>query len=47
MIQWTGQEEKIMTIFSIVCYVLFGYLAVAGVLLFTKGFHKDVGVEKR
>ena len=26
---------------------MFGYLAVAGVLLFTKGFHKDVGVEKR
>ena len=36
-----------MTVFSILCYVLFGYLAVAGVLLFTKGFHKDVGVEKK
>lgn len=36
-----------MTIFSILCYVLFGYLTVAGVLLFKKGFHKDVGVEKK
>ena len=36
-----------MTVFSILCYVLFGYLSVAGILLFTKGFHKDVGVEKK
>lgn len=32
-----------MTIFSIACYVIFGYLVVAGVLLYRKGFHKDVG----
>ena len=36
-----------MTVFSLLCYVLFGYLSVAGILLFTKGFHKDVGVEKK
>ena len=36
-----------MTVFSVLCYVLFGYLAVAGVLLFKKGFHKDVGVENK
>lgn len=32
-----------MTIFSILCYVIFGYLVVAGVLLYRRGFHKDVG----
>lgn len=36
-----------MTIFSILCYVLFGYLIVAGAVLFKKGFHKEVGVEKK
>lgn len=36
-----------MTVFSIICYVLFGYLAVAGILLCKKGFHKAVGVENK
>jgi undecaprenyl pyrophosphate phosphatase UppP len=36
-----------MTIFSVLCYVLFGYLVVSGVILYKNGFHKAVGIEKK
>lgn len=36
-----------MTIFSVLCYILFGYIVVSGAILYKKGFHKDVGVEKK
>ena len=36
-----------MTIFSMACYVIFGYLVVAGVLLYRKGFMKDVGAAEQ
>ena len=36
-----------MTIFSMACYVIFGYLVVAGVLLYRKGFMKDVGTAEQ
>lgn len=41
------QEDKVMTIFSMACYVIFGYLVVAGVLLYRKGFMKDVGTAEQ
>ena len=36
-----------MTIFSMACYLIFGYLVVAGVLLYRKGFMKDVGTAEQ